>query len=306
MAPVRSLPEPQRRASGRSPYQDLQAISGIMPFGLRHYWKGHFLHDLDAGGDRRGRRRRWRRARPGHSLHAARGDHAAGPAHEPRGRRGVRPAGGALERVARSAIWEDPADDDAQIAWARRTRRRAPAVVADAGPATATTRQSTSRPSGSGRAFGTERFERLRRVKRALRPGQRVPVQPQHPAGRGRLSQPSGASGSSGASRASSGRTSRVSRPPPARATSCWTRSSASRSSRSQRCWRATPRSYSASDCLERLAAGLQLRDRCAGARRGRRRTRGARSRRQSRARIVVRHRAPRRRSRPGARGAGR
>ena len=43
------------------------------------------------------------------------------------------------------------------------------------------------------------------------------------------------------------GRTSRVSRAPPARATSCWTRSSASREERSQRAWRATPRSYRAS-----------------------------------------------------------
>ena len=67
-------------------------------------------------------------------------------------------------------------------------------------------------------------------------------------------------SGSS-CSRASSGRTSCASRTPPARATSCWTRSSASRSSRSQRCWSATPRSYRAMRRLERLAAGLELGD---------------------------------------------
>ena len=37
-------------------YPDLQAMSGRLPFGLRHYWKGHFLRTLDEsviGGDRR-------------------------------------------------------------------------------------------------------------------------------------------------------------------------------------------------------------------------------------------------------------
>ena len=47
LAPLRSLPN---LSGGIGPitYPDLQAISGIMPFGLRNYWKGHFVRDLDA------------------------------------------------------------------------------------------------------------------------------------------------------------------------------------------------------------------------------------------------------------------
>ena len=32
---------------GPMEYPDLQAMSGRLPFGLRHYWKGHFLRELD-------------------------------------------------------------------------------------------------------------------------------------------------------------------------------------------------------------------------------------------------------------------
>ena len=28
-------------------YPEIQASSGILPFGLRHYWKGHFVRDLE-------------------------------------------------------------------------------------------------------------------------------------------------------------------------------------------------------------------------------------------------------------------
>lgn len=30
-------------------YLEVQAMSGQLPFGLRHYWKGHFLRELDGG-----------------------------------------------------------------------------------------------------------------------------------------------------------------------------------------------------------------------------------------------------------------
>ena len=34
---------------GPKTYLELQAQAGIMPFGLRHYWKGHFLRELSVG-----------------------------------------------------------------------------------------------------------------------------------------------------------------------------------------------------------------------------------------------------------------
>ena len=43
----RDLPGARRRARPVT-YLELQALAGILPFGLRHYWKGHFLRDLDA------------------------------------------------------------------------------------------------------------------------------------------------------------------------------------------------------------------------------------------------------------------
>ena len=46
LAPLRSLSNLSGGIS-RITYPELQAISGLMPFGLRHYWKGHFVRDLD-------------------------------------------------------------------------------------------------------------------------------------------------------------------------------------------------------------------------------------------------------------------
>ncbi len=34
---------------GPKTYLELQALAGILPFGLRHYWKGHFLRELSVG-----------------------------------------------------------------------------------------------------------------------------------------------------------------------------------------------------------------------------------------------------------------
>ncbi|HEX5013693.1 MAG TPA: FAD-binding oxidoreductase [Candidatus Limnocylindrales bacterium] len=142
-------------------YPEVQSRTGILPFGLRHYWKGHFLREMDepaidaivaAAHD----------TPPGHSfllLEAI------------TGRARQEPEGGAAfgQREARwnasaLGIWEDPAHDAANIGWVRR--------AADS--------FKTSSYSGAGygnyaqadepaervrAAFGDERFERLRRVK---------------------------------------------------------------------------------------------------------------------------------------------
>ena len=155
---------------------------------------------------------------------------------EPRWR-GLRPARSALERIS-TGIWEDPADDDAQIAWVAPGRRRCSAVsFSGAGYGNYA---SVDEPAERVRAgFSARPLRPARRRQAPLRPRQRLPLQPQHPAGglkpSGRGVEP--ASGSWHPRRAA---TSRVSRPPPARATSCFTRSSASPSSRSQRRWSAT------------------------------------------------------------------
>jgi len=44
--PLRSIPG-SRGGMAPARYPEIQAKSGILPFGLRHYWKGHFVRDLD-------------------------------------------------------------------------------------------------------------------------------------------------------------------------------------------------------------------------------------------------------------------
>ena len=94
LAPMRSLPN---LSGGIVPitYPDLQAISGIMPFGLRNYWKGHFVRDLDAERDHGGRHRHGNSHRPG-LVPPDRGDHRPGTRRAGR-RSGLRAAGGPLE-----------------------------------------------------------------------------------------------------------------------------------------------------------------------------------------------------------------
>ena len=129
-------------------YPEIQAMTGVLPFGLRHYWKGHFVRDLEpsaieavvgAMGDTPG----------GYSfllIEAIGGQARIEPAVA---RRSV--SGRRAGTSAPSGIWEDPSHDAAQIAWVRRTADALrPASLTGAG--TATTRRWTRPTSGSARA----------------------------------------------------------------------------------------------------------------------------------------------------------
>jgi FAD/FMN-containing dehydrogenase len=147
-------------------YLQLQAIFGEMPFGLRHYWKGHFIKAL-----------------PDELIefvveHFAR-------RRSPLGSVLIEPLQGQARRVPDEAtafanrhaafnmsgmsIWESPDDDDEQIAWAR-------AFGDGVGP-------YSSRGGGYlnymgadeplervQAAFGAEKFARLGEVKREFDP----------------------------------------------------------------------------------------------------------------------------------------
>jgi FAD/FMN-containing dehydrogenase len=150
-------------------YLDLQAMAGRLPFGQRHYWKGHFLRALDES------------VVSGvvDSLAAPRGalgiillESIHGAAH-------LEPEGGAAfgQRQATwnasaLAIWEDDADDDAEIAWARaaadRLGRRS---MTGAGYANYAPVDETAERVRL--AFGADRFERLVAVKRRYDPDNR-------------------------------------------------------------------------------------------------------------------------------------
>lgn len=150
-------------------YPGVQDIYGRLPFGLRHYWKGHFLHSLDD------------------AVIGAVSDSVAAP----RGAQGVilleslhgaarhEPEGGAAFGQRRatwnaSAIgtWQDAADDADQIGWARATADRlgvnslSGAGYANYSPVDETAERMLL-------AFGSERYARLQTVKRRYDPENR-------------------------------------------------------------------------------------------------------------------------------------
>jgi len=150
-------------------YPDIQAMSGRLPFGLRHYWKGHFLRALDepiiAG--------------LVESL-AARPDNGSIILLEAiRGAAHTEPEGGAAfgQRAATwnasaLAIWDDPSLDDAHIGWARASAERM-AVGSLTGAGYANYAPVDETIERVRLAFGTERFARLARIKRTYDPGNR-------------------------------------------------------------------------------------------------------------------------------------
>jgi FAD/FMN-containing dehydrogenase len=150
-------------------YPEIQAMSGRLPFGLRHYWKGHFLRALDEsviGGvvDAMA-------ARPmGHSLLLL--ESIRGAAH-------TEPEGGAAfgQRAATwnasaLAIWEDPALDDAGIGWAR-SAADGLGVGSLSGAGYANYAPVDETVERIRLAFGIERFARLARIKARYDPGNR-------------------------------------------------------------------------------------------------------------------------------------
>ncbi len=163
--PLRSLPLIGDEVKSMT-YLEVQAMAGQLPFGLRHYWKGHFLRDLDepairavvAAMDER----------PGSVSFVLLETMNGAARHEP--------VDGAVfgQREARwnvsgIAIWEDPADDAAQIAWARGLADGLrPSSLSGAGYANYAPVDET--PERVRAAYGSKRFQRLAAVKRRYDP----------------------------------------------------------------------------------------------------------------------------------------
>ena len=148
-------------------YPAIQDMSGRMTFGLRHYWKGHFLRALDESII--GAIVESMEARPASSsmilLEAIRGQ-----AH-------IEPDGGAAfgQRAATwnasaLGVWDDQAIDDSTIAWVRATADRlGTGSLTGAGYANYA---PVDEPIERVRlAFGTERFARLAAIKARYDPG---------------------------------------------------------------------------------------------------------------------------------------
>jgi FAD/FMN-containing dehydrogenase len=148
-------------------YAELQGLTGILPFGLRHYWKGHFLRSLDgdlfeALVDA---------CRPetaiGHSFLLLEGIVGAGQQEPPGGAAfGQR---GASWNASALGIWEAPEDDAAGIAWARRVAAMLePASLSGGGYVNYSPVDES--PDRVRAAYGNDRWERLVAVKRRLDP----------------------------------------------------------------------------------------------------------------------------------------
>ncbi len=171
-------PEPEglrllRKAPGlqvddvrRRSYLELQSELDL-PFGLRHYWKGHFVRELpDTAVDELFDRFEAPAQTPGGILIEA--IHGAA-ARVPRDATAVGFREAAFN-VSALGIWEDPAHDDVGIDWARGT---AAAVEPHSlqGGGYLNYMQADEPVERVRAAFGAERFERLRDVKRRYDPG---------------------------------------------------------------------------------------------------------------------------------------
>jgi FAD/FMN-containing dehydrogenase len=162
----RDLPVLEQDLGART-YLELQAMSGILPFGLRHYWKGHFLRhldvalfqslvdsisDADAVGD---------------ALILLEGMVGAGRVEPPGGAAfGQRDA---AWNASALAIWESPAEDERAIRWARRVADLlASASLTGGGYVNYSPVDETSDRVKA--AYGPDRYLRLVAVKRRLDP----------------------------------------------------------------------------------------------------------------------------------------
>ncbi len=164
---LRSLPGLLVDAVRPISYLQLQGIFGEVPFGLRHYWKGHFVTGL-----------------PDELIdfvveHFARRT-------SPLGTILIEPLHGYATRVPDDAtafanrhaafnlsgisVWDSPADDEGQIDWAR-TFGEGIRPYSSRGGGYLNYMARDEPLERVEAAFGAEKFERLRELKRAYDPG---------------------------------------------------------------------------------------------------------------------------------------
>jgi FAD/FMN-containing dehydrogenase len=151
-------------------YQSVQDMNGRLPFGMRHYWKGHFTTELDDGA-----------IEVLLAVHAQRpvGTQSTLLMERIHGQAQREPDGGAAFgqrhaswNVSALAIWTEPADDERSIRWSRETvAALAPYSIAGAGYGNYAPPDEPIERIQAG--FGPERYERLRQVKRRYDPTNR-------------------------------------------------------------------------------------------------------------------------------------
>jgi FAD/FMN-containing dehydrogenase len=152
--------------AGPQTYIEIQEMAGRLPFGLRHYWKGHFVRTLDT--ELMARLVSALRSSPVPNaffliesiVGAAREEPPGGAAFGQRG---------ATWNATILSIWESPDLDEAAIAWSREAAEAMrPWSYNGGGYANYASSDETDERVRA--AFGPERFSRLAAVKRRYDP----------------------------------------------------------------------------------------------------------------------------------------
>ncbi len=153
---------------GLTSYLQIQVMQGDTPFGLRHYWKGHFVDAL--GDELIDQIVEHHDARPegGHDELLIEPMHGAALR--------VAPEATAFSRrqpcfnVSALAVWEDAATDAEHIAWARRTASMLQTYSSNGG-GYLNYAQADEPIERVRAAYGQHNFERLQGLKRRYDPG---------------------------------------------------------------------------------------------------------------------------------------
>jgi len=166
LRPLRTAPGVVSDEVGRISYLELQAVFDPEFGRLRHYWKGHFVSELpdeliDALVDRFLALGRVPGALLIESIHGAAG-------RVPLESTAVN-FRSARFNVSAMAAWASPGDDAAEIAWARETAA-ALEPYSLAGGGYVNYMQQDEPVDRVRAAFGPEKFERLRALKRKFDP----------------------------------------------------------------------------------------------------------------------------------------
>jgi FAD/FMN-containing dehydrogenase len=162
---LRSLAEPSDETVEPMSYLQVQAMNELLPFGLRHYWSGHFVSDLEEA---------LIDALCGH-LDAPGGldlvllEPLHGRARSTDPQTAAFPAREARWNVTALAVWDNPGNDREQVSWAKSTADAvAPWSLRGGGYVNYAAHDEPAHQRQ--KTYGHERWERLRAVKRRYDP----------------------------------------------------------------------------------------------------------------------------------------
>jgi len=150
-------------------YLELQAMNGRMGPTYRHYWKGQFVGEASPGLEDAILGSAAAATSAGGLLVEA----IHGMAHRIPESHAAFGARAAIANVSALAIWEDPADDDRHIGWARATTDALAPYALRGGAGYLNYAPPDESATRVARAFGAERFVRLQSVKRRCDPDNR-------------------------------------------------------------------------------------------------------------------------------------